>query len=581
MRRRTTYIFLIFCTLVLSVIAAIGMWAQEQNTPTLSFLVTTQEAEIPVYPYKAEDGTVHVFLPAHSTLRDVKVKINEEVRIDGAVIEDGSMLLIDDLAKIYELQTESQTVPLRFWQASNVATLYIDTRSGNMDHVHENKDNKEHAAVSLYLSDGTLDHSDNVCTIKGRGNATWSCRKKPYNLTLSQKGDLLGMGASTDWVLLANAMDESNLFNHLAFELSEQVSMPWTPEHAYVELYLNGSYNGLYLLTEKVQTDDTRLALDTDAGDFLARVEPNMRRRVLDNPILTRYDRVIDLCSPELTTGAQRRNIEKLADSFEQSVMMAGQTAFPGQIDMESFAKRYLIDEICANIDADLASSYFFYRDGTFYAGPIWDFDMAFGNQIYNENPTAFIAKNLYRSRTFMTPYDTALLENEQFSSLVKQLYQTQFLPIVEQWVESYILQEAQKIQSATQMNSVRWSEMFEKNPVTTTTAEGTVEYLIRRTDFLSSAWLQDVDYCTLQFEVTAGSSYWNICIPKEQTLEKNFLQMGEDFRYLQLDDLDESADWIILQTGEAFDITQPVTEDLILVQRSVQEQKEEAEYGQ
>ena len=233
-----------------------------------------------------------------------------------------------------------------------------------------------------------------------------------------------------------------------------------------------------------------------------------------------------------------------------------------------TWAKRYLVDEICANIDADLASSYFYCKDGTFFAGPVWDHDMSFGNQITNENPETFLAKSAVRSRRFATPYDTALLKNEAFYARVKELYQTQFLPILEQLLQSGIQTLAEEISDSAERNSLRWQEMFEKNPVTTTTAEGLRDYLEKRVQFLSSAWIDGIDYCTLQFEVVPdGGACWSVAVVRGETLPRNFMQMGEDFRYMELDDLDETAVWIMEETGEVFDITQPITEDMLLVQ--------------
>lgn len=80
--------------------------------------------------------------------------------------------------------------------------------------------------------------------IRGRGNATFGYPKKPYKIKLDEKSEILGMPSDKEWVLLANYCDKSLLRTSIAFKLSELMSMPWTPRTEFVELFLNGRYEG-------------------------------------------------------------------------------------------------------------------------------------------------------------------------------------------------------------------------------------------------------------------------------------------------------------------------------------------------
>lgn len=115
--------------------------------------------------------------------------------------------------------------------------------------------------------------------IRGRGNSTWNngykdgkpgtlggdthTRKVGYNIKLSEKVDLFGMGESKKWVLLANYMDRSNLRNRLVADLSGRMGLRFT-QSVYVNLILNGEYMGIYSLTEKVDID----LFEGDVTDF-------------------------------------------------------------------------------------------------------------------------------------------------------------------------------------------------------------------------------------------------------------------------------------------------------------------------
>lgn len=565
--KKTAYVVLLVFTLLFSALAAYGFTRDERGGETVSFLVKTQYGAEKILPHTGEDGISHVFLPAYCRMEDVSLQSAQQVILNGSQLEDGSVLSGLTAGEPYSMLVDGKARTICFWISENVASMHINTRSGSMDHIHADKANSESACVTLYTKDGQLDHADLVATLKGRGNATWECRKKPYNLTLSADAALLEMGSASKWVLLANALDESSLHNKLALEMARQTELGWTPQCEYVEVYFNGSYNGLYLLTEKIEIGADRLSLDPAQGDFLAAVEPNMREAVLDRPIRTRQGRVIELCEPEYPSGKEAEKVQMLEDA----ILSAGQGEFPAALDLDSWVKRYLIDEICANIDADLASSYFYYHDGTFFAGPVWDYDMSFGNQITNENPAAFVAANAVRSRRFSTPYDTALLCSDTFRARMTQVYETQFLPFLEQLLQGGILQMAQEISVARERNSLRWQEMYEKNPVTTTTAEDLVSYLEERVAFLSDAWLAGIRYCTLQFEVIPnGGACWNLSVPWGTCLEENYLELGEDFAYVGLNDLDSAhTQWVDAETGAPFDPKQPVTENLLLIQKN------------
>ncbi len=91
-----------------------------------------------------------------------------------------------------------------------------------------------------------------------RGNSTAGLAKKPFRLKLESKSDLLGMGASKHWVLLANAIDLTNIRNLSLQELAGRLGLDYM-ESKLVELYYNGSYKGVYQLSEHVRIGKTRV----------------------------------------------------------------------------------------------------------------------------------------------------------------------------------------------------------------------------------------------------------------------------------------------------------------------------------
>jgi len=125
-------------------------------------------------------------------------------------------------------------------------------------------------SAELILRDGTVTNAYTM-QIRGRGNSTWWQSKKPYHIKLDEKADLLGMGESRHWILLANAFDSSHLRNKLSYDLSAAMGMT-AIKTAHVNVILNDRYVGLYQLTENIRAEKGRIPiLDwEDAADDAA-----------------------------------------------------------------------------------------------------------------------------------------------------------------------------------------------------------------------------------------------------------------------------------------------------------------------
>ena len=115
--------------------------------------------------------------------------------------------------------------------------------------------------------------------------------------------------------------------------------------------------------------------------------------------------RVIEICSDDTLSAEELSRITDLVNLLEENICTENNLASCNTLDLDTWVRRYLIDEISGNIDSDLTSSYFYYSDGKFFAGPVWDYDMAFGNHYRNQEANAFIAKNASKRSTQHSPY--------------------------------------------------------------------------------------------------------------------------------------------------------------------------------
>lgn len=234
--------------------------------------------------------------------------------------------------------------------------------------------------------------------IRGRGNSTWDLMpKKPYRLKLTDRQELLGMPSSRDWVLLANYSDKTLLRNALALQLGASIGMPWTSRFAFVEVYLNDRYVGVYQLIENIkiardrvnidELDEDDVSAETITGGYL--LEVDFRRD--GHTIVTALDRLpIVFQDPEEPAPAQEAYIRQYIDEFEAVLRSADfanpATGYAAYIDVDSFVRWFLVNEVFRNYDAKMATSCWMYkpRGGRLHMGPLWDFDIAAGNIDYD-----------------------------------------------------------------------------------------------------------------------------------------------------------------------------------------------------
>src|SRR5690606_25699190 len=220
----------------------------------------------------------------------------------------------------------------------------------------------------------------------GRGNSTWGMPKKPYRIKLTDKAGLLGMPADKSWALIANYGDQSLLRNDIAFELSRRLELAYTPRQQYVELFLNGEYQGNYTLTEHIKESKDHIQIDEDNGGFIleqdgyAYQEPVFFTTPLDVPITVKFPDEDDITNDELnyiknhyTAFENRLFSENFSDPNE---------GYQPYFDLPSFVNYYLVNEICGNTDMVWSMRMFKKsdEDQKIYTGPVWDFDLAFNN---------------------------------------------------------------------------------------------------------------------------------------------------------------------------------------------------------
>lgn len=252
----------------------------------------------------------------------------------------------------------------------------------------ESKEEYVDCTVTLTGAD-EFDFSSVEAGIRGRGNSSWGYPKKPYRIKFDEKNSVFGESKNKSWVLLAMYNDYSFTKDRLAFSMADALETDaFVPSYNYVELYLNGKYNGIYLLTDQVDENKGR----TD-------VKEDFAPESIEVPFLVELDEYAELEGPEgeafFRVGANMYTVKyPEADerySEEQfayiknyvtkvdelcrtpNVTLAELSEY---IDINSFIDFYLVQETMGQLEVNWKSVYMSKAVGEkLKMGPVWDFD--------------------------------------------------------------------------------------------------------------------------------------------------------------------------------------------------------------
>lgn len=229
-------------------------------------------------------------------------------------------------------------------------------------------------------------------TVRGRGNSSFKMPKYGMKLEFEKKESFWGMPKNRDWVLIGNFGDKSHLRNFMACRLSEWLLANYTPRVHFVELYLNRKYMGLYLFSENVKVAKNRVNIAENDYTFL--VEKESSKKIDPPSITSSMDYLFHIKSPKnLSVNSEKLILEHINEfeDFIQNKDYYSENEMEKWLDLDDYLLYYWIQEFSKNEDGNFGRSIFFTwaKGETIHFGPIWDFDLAFGNASYEQNKSS------------------------------------------------------------------------------------------------------------------------------------------------------------------------------------------------
>lgn len=380
--------------------------------------------------------------------------------------------------------------------------------------------------------------------------------KYAYNINLDKKAPLIdGANSSKKYCLLANNMDESACRNTLIYNIAEEAGSLYVPKTRLIDLFDNGNYLGSYIISEKVEygkdtmmqtapngetvqsmdsyNEDTATAdgslidydnlsrktstyknykyqynafvvnnedlydkalTDYKDYDYLLEFELESRYQNEASWIETPNGQHICIKYPEFASDSEMKSfIDDLAPVWE-AVYNNNYSGYKDLIDVNSFAKTYLVQELSENLDSS-ATSYYIAGGVNFdklVAAPLWDYDWALGDYYKNkwtkdsyvnmDNPNQLFVKNKSmkteegdKALQSTLCFEAKLANNSSFIEVCKAQWTNTFVPALNKYIDNGYLNNDKgeytpskillkeilpHFKSSMSLNEVRWNQM-------------------------------------------------------------------------------------------------------------------------
>lgn len=506
------------------------LYAQTDPTPAdvTSVAATVDGHQITL---TEKDGVKYLFLPASADMtqlsltfatepasRKVMLSGNEGMTYLSDAVDVTAVAAVD--ADGYREITASvgkgkQTLTFRVMQASAIPTMYLTSRDATNEGISYVDADKNHvvkdAQMELIAVNGTSIYNGGLTQLKARGNSTFTnAEKKSYQIKLNTASDLLGNKEQVKtWVLLASYFDATQMHDKMVKDLAAKLGLAYTASCDWVNLYYDGEYRGVYLLSEKNSVGAASVAI-TDMEEAYKAQNPsygdNMSTGLSQNAYGQQYQYTKDLTEPKNITGgylielnydkwdevsgfktrqgvafnvkspewcgnAAMKYISEYYQAFEDAVYATDDTGaytgyntgtgryFYDYVDMDSLVKVFLLQELALNCDGFISSVYFYKdADGKMFAGPIWDQDMTFGTG-WSKTNAADIEDYHYLAK--------ALIQIPAFKTAVVEYYSSTFAPAVREWLgnNGTIAHQYNLLKDSAAMNYTLWDYIRIGNP--------------------------------------------------------------------------------------------------------------------
>ena len=361
----------------------------------------------------------------------------------------------------YEASSNDQNEE-KIYQPTNIPLIVINTE-GKMN--FKKKTEKTDCNV-IIIENGKITLKQ-TGDLRIRGNSSKDLEKKSFQLHLNEKENILGMPAKAKkWGLLANHMDKSLIRNLVAFKISSLLGQKYSPACKSVDLILDGSFEGNYIICDKIEKGKNRVELDDldetmneypeITGGYLMEVDGFADQETYH--FTSKKGVKVTIKYPDATKN-QTAYIKSWFDDIEQNIY---ENQNVDKVDLETFSQFFILNEFCADIDS-VWSSYYITKqrnDDKIHFGPAWDFDLSLDNdnRLYPTNSLDTWIFNYGLSSGTFRQFISKLMSCEKTLNSVQQKWRDiTGSTFTKENVFNFIEEQTKYIDESQKLNFKRW----------------------------------------------------------------------------------------------------------------------------
>lgn len=541
------------------------------------------------------DDAIHIFAPSFYNLENITIDSDNDNYLikEGYYYQDNFTDKIVNKNQISKaIRVSNSNIDIIIHKLEN-QTLSIKLKNDyKLEDIHNNKELMVASDIISIDKYGKTLFNGELKYIKGRGNSTWLGTKKGYSLVFSKAESICGIEQTKKYVLIPSQTDMTGMRNKVILSLAEEIGLEHTPKSEFTNVFINGEYEGLYLLSQHVSVDNVdssnknnkQLITKKDGiGElkeikyFDNKIASKTNKYLLERELFEKYQYIVEnVCfttnrgghylvhKSQNTTKEEMIELALKVQQLENYLYSENDEEYLKLVDLDSWAKQFLIELISQNYDAYRTSSYFYYdvKNNLFFGGPVWDYDMSLG----------------YGSVSVQNPKDISLMNKiystkKQFIEKVGKLFKDLIYPNKDRLIYGITDNISKQIKNDMYLNAIRYNQqnfiesvfMFEKYDY-----DNAVSYLqghlYERIDYLNKILNSDTDYCKVLFITrnnNCGNSTFLVEKGKSFTEEHEIPYYSSGNGFVWYKPL-KIVRWLD-KDGKEFDFTKPITKDVEL----------------
>lgn len=379
---------------------------------------------------------------------------------------------------LVEIDTKGQVIPGTPIRDSEDKRIGYVTAPDGSDRIVAN--------IKIIDNEGVYNHLDDKPNLESnaeihiRGNSSRRFDKSSYAINLVDENgennwqEVLGMDAHHEWVMHGPFLDKTLIRNYMWYNIAGEM-MEYAPNVRFCEAFIDGEYQGVYLITETITAgkNGSRLDLEVDRKDntysgYLLRMDREAKSEEQAIDSFTRYTYLnshgieVRYPGPGNITPELQRSITKDFSDFEKAIYSYDfddeEYGYRSLIDVDSFVDYFIINEITCNIDAGKYSTYIYKDIDGKYKMCVWDFNNCCDN--YQQESTYTEDYNVQNCIWF----EFITKDDYINKRIIKRYKELRKGILSDEYLESYINDTIEYLGPAIDRNFDKWGYTFDSN---------------------------------------------------------------------------------------------------------------------